>query len=227
MPRKTVNKTHLPFKRYLSAWIDPLRWVVDPSAKTVLDLGCGQGQAMLYIKTRIKPEYCVGVEIFKSYIQISKAQNIHNKYIHSDMRDVSFPAKSFDVVMAAQVIEHVPKQDAWKLVKNMEKFAKKQVIISTPIGECYQPGYGGNKWEEHKSFFYPEEFKKKGYKTIRYGWRWLLDEHSVGLIHKTSNPLFKKSLYVFNILMTPVYYLFQNTCDYSFVAFKDVSKISN
>jgi len=46
--------------------------------QTVLDLGCGPSSPLKNIKN-IK--YSVGVELFKPYLEISKKQKIHNKYL--------------------------------------------------------------------------------------------------------------------------------------------------
>ncbi|HEY4875884.1 MAG TPA: class I SAM-dependent methyltransferase [Puia sp.] len=209
---------------FLIAWTDPTPGVIDKRARSILDLACGQGKPMILIKLRRKINNAVGVELFEPYVQEAKEQKVHDKYLLQDIRKIKFPKKSFDVVLASQVLEHMPKKEAWKVLDNMESIAKMQVVISTPIGECYQPVVKGNKLEEHQSSFLPEDFEKRGYKTIRYGWRWLLDEHSQGLMYKVTHPLLRKLLYLFNLLVTPLYFLFQNSCDYSFVAYKNISE---
>jgi len=215
---------NIPLKILLLAWTDPLPWIIDKSARTILDLACGEGKPMLMIKAWMQIDYAVGVDLFEPYIHYAKQRGIHDKYIKQDIRKVQFPSRSFDIVLASHVIEHMPKKDAWQLIENMEQIAKKQVVIATPVGELYQPKVKGNHLEEHQSSFLPGEFEKRGYKIIRYGWRWLLDEHSSGLMHRISNPWLKKFFYLFNIMLTPIYYIFQNTCDYSFIAYKTITK---
>lgn len=204
------------------SWTDPLPWVVDKKGRTFLDLACGQGKPMQLIKLRMKVRKAVGVDLFKPYIEEAKAAGIHDEYIIKDIRKIDFKPKSFDVVIASHVLEHLSKKEAWRVLEKMEKIAKKQSIVATPIGEMYHPAVDGNVLQLHQSSFTPEEFEKRGYKTVRYGWRWLLGEE--GIVHKVKNDFVRKVLYSFNILVTPIYYLFQGTCDYTFVAWKKLDK---
>lgn len=210
----------LQLKRYLMAWTDPVPWVFDKSAKSVLDLGCGQGKVMDLIRKRVKVKKAIGVDLFESYLNEARKYKTHTKLIQADVRQINFKPKSFDVVLASHILEHLPKKDALELLAKIEKIARKQVIVATPIGKYHQEDLDDNEMQRHLSFFIPEEFEKRGYKTVRYGWRWLLGHD--GLVEKARAEPAKKALYLFNLLLTPIYYLFQNSCDYSFVAHRRV-----
>ncbi|MEK7616868.1 MAG: glycosyltransferase [Patescibacteria group bacterium] len=218
----SLDKKLDPLKIYLMGMTDPLPWVIDHSAKSILDLGCGQGKPMEMIKLRMKISHSVGVDLFEPYIAYGKANKIHDEYIQKDIRKVKFPPKSFDVVIASHVLEHMDEKDAWKVLENMERIAKIQVIIATPIGEHYHPAEDGNIWQLHKSAFTPDEFKKRGYKIKKYGWKWLLGDQ--GIVHKIDSDIIRKFFYALNIAATPIYYLFPPLCDYTFIAYKDVSE---
>src|SRR5262245_42665657 len=118
-----LDKYLRPLKVYILSWVEPECWVIDKSAKTILDVGWGQGLPMEMIKMRMKPERTVGVDLFKPYIKESKKRKIHDEYVISDVRNLKFPPKSFDVVMALQVLEHLKEKDAWKVLKDMERIA--------------------------------------------------------------------------------------------------------
>ena len=210
-----------PLKMFLMAWTDPIPLVIDKNIKTILDLGCGDGKLMLMIRDRIKIDKAVGVDVFKPDIDLAKKRKTHEEYLLQDIRKVNFPKQSFDLVLASHVVEHLPKRDAMKLIAKMEDMAKKQVIIASPIGEMYHPAVGGNVYQIHLSSFTPADFHKMGYKTVNYGWSWLLGED--GLVHKVRSDMIRKLLYTFNILITPIYYLFPSISDYVFVAYKNMS----
>lgn len=210
-------------KIFLMSLIDPLPHVVDKSARSILDLGSGQGKPMAMIKFWRHIERAVGVELYKPYIDQARQLGLYDQYLIEDIRKINFPSKSFDVVMASHVLEHLSQKEGWNLLSKMEKIAKKQVIIATPIGEIYQPMFDENILQEHRSYFLPEQFIKRGYKIIKYGARWILDEHSDSLVYQAKNPYLKKLVYVFNYVITPLYYVFPGMCDYSFVAYKNMT----
>lgn len=215
--RKIFNQ----FTYLILAWTDPLPWIIDKNSKTILDLGCGEGLPMKLIKLRLSPSKTVGVDIFNSYIEKNRQDAIHDVYLIEDIRKVKFPVKSFDIVIASHALEHLQKDQALKVLENMEKIAKKQVIVAAPIGHIYHPETDGNKHQLHLSSFEPTEFEEKGYKVIRYGFRWLLGEGQ--LIDQVNNVVIKEMFFIFHLLATPLFYLFPNLGSYTFVAFKKIN----
>ena len=216
-----IDKALFPVKLWLDSLVDPVCKIIDRSAESILDVGCGQGYPMRLIRIVMKPKNVVGVDLFEKYIREAKKDKLHDKYVISDIRKMKFPAKSFDIVIASHVIEHLPPKDANKFIKDLERIAKKQVIIATPIGEMYHPAVDGNKLQLHLSHFFPKDFKRLGYKTLKYGWQWLLGE--VGLVHRVKSDLVKKLLFLFNIFISPLYYWDQSFADYVFVAYKKIN----
>lgn len=162
---------------------------------SVLDLGCGDNSPLGFIE---KKNYLVGVDGFKKSIQISKDKNIHDKYLHKDILKIKkdFKNKSFDAVVALDVIEHLQKKDGYKLIKLMEYFAIKKVILLTPNGFVNQTGEG-NGLQEHLSGWSVSDFRKLGFKIFgRYGIKSLRGEKAElkykpkilwGLISELSN----------------------------------------
>lgn len=210
------------FKMLLLSYTDPITWILNPKIGTVLDLGCGQGKPMEFINMKLKIKKSVGVDLFEPYIKEAREKKIHSQYFLKDIRKVNFREK-FDLVMASHVLEHMSQKEAWKVLDNMERMAKIQVIAVTPIGEHYHQLEDGNIWQMHLCAFTPEDFIKRGYKVKKYGWKWLLGDH--GIVHTIKNDIARKILYTFNILATPIYYYFQGSCDYIFVAYKDLQSL--
>ncbi len=219
---KQIDKYLYPAKLWLDSLVDPVCKVIDKSAETILDVGCGQGYPIRLIKIMgMKPKKIVGVDLFEKYIKEAKRAKLHDEYVVSDIRKMKFPANSFDVVLASHVIEHLKPSDASKFIKDLERIAKKQVIIATPIGEMYHPPVDGNHLQLHLSHFYPKDFKKLGYKTVKYGRKSLLGEF--GIVHKVKSDIVKKLLFVFNIVISPLYYWDQSLADYVVIAHKKMN----
>ena len=136
--------------------------------KSVLDLGCGNNSPIQDCNI----SYSVGVEEFFPYIQESKNKKIHTEYIQSDIKNINFKTKSFDAVIILDVLEHLTKDDGRRLIKKIEKWAKKIVILSTPNGFISQNSYDDNLLQEHKSGWKEKDYKSLGFKVFGLdGWR--------------------------------------------------------
>lgn len=208
------------FKLQLDAWVDPVCRLIDKSAETILDVGCGPGYPMRLIRLVVTPKYVVGVDLFEKYINEAKKDNLHNKYIISDIRKMKFPKKSFDVVLASHVIEHLPQKDGPKFIKDLETIAKKQVIIVTPIGKSYHPAVDENILQLHISHYYPQDFNKLGYKVLKFGRKGIIGE--TGAVHTIKIDPIKKLLFLIHLVTSPLYYVFPDLANCNFVAYKDM-----
>lgn len=135
---------------------------------TVLDVGCGSWSPLENIKRNF---HSVGVDIHSPSIKEIKKLKIHNEYKIGDVLTINklFKKKSFDAVIALDVVEHFAKKEGNHLIDQMESLATKKVIIVTPYGFTKQTPYDGNPYQEHKSGWYINEFKKRGYRV--YGMR--------------------------------------------------------
>ena len=131
-----------------------------PDCYSALDLGCGSDSLIQHCNI----SFSVGVDMFEPYIEKSKKRRIHNQYIKADIRKVEFKPKSFDAVIALEFLEHLTKEEGYALIKKMEKWAKKKIIISTPNGYVYQNACDKNPFQEHKSGWTVDELKNLGFK---------------------------------------------------------------
>lgn len=98
---------------------------------TILDVGCGRFSPLRMVK---KDSYKVGIDHYEPYISKSKEQFIHNKYVLGDVRALPFKSNSFDCAIATEVLEHLNKDDGLKMIREMERAAKRKIILTTPNG---------------------------------------------------------------------------------------------
>jgi len=146
------------------------------SCNSVLDLGCGHNSLIRYCDIPFK----IGVELFEPYVEESKKKGIHNQYIKGDITEVDFEPKSFDAVVAIDVLEHLLKEEGHDLIKKMEKWARKKIVILTPNGYIHNDIVNGNSLQEHKSGWSAEEFRKLGFKVFGInGWEKLRGEEAL------------------------------------------------
>lgn len=129
----------------------------------ILDLGCGLGYPMETIN-KYKSFVTVGVDLSSARIKECKRRNVHDDYVLCDARFLPFRTKIFDTVLCLEVIEHLHKDDALNLIREMEKLSSLKVIIKTPVG-FLDTGQRANLFDVHKSSWMPLEFQKMGYEV--------------------------------------------------------------
>ena len=137
---------------------------------SVLDVGCGSWSPLAKVK---KNFYSEGFDIHRPSIKKIERTKTHDKYKIGDAEriDKFYEPKSFDAVMALDLIEHLEKKNGLRLLKKMEAIAKKKVIVLTPNGFIKQDSIEDNPYQVHQSGWTVEELKKLGYKV--YGMRGL------------------------------------------------------
>lgn len=128
--------------------------------ESVLDVGSGIHSPIGKIPRTFSLE---GVDMLP---RPKKAMRIHDKYKRGNILNLRelYKKKSFDGVIAIDVIEHLKKPDGLKLLKDLEWIARKKIIILTPAGFHYQGKVDNNPYMRHLSGWKSEEFKKYGYR---------------------------------------------------------------
>lgn len=128
---KLINKLY--FNKVISRVFHTLIYCLKKELKdceSVLDLGCGPRSPIEFIPI----QYSVGVELFELYLKENMNRMIHNRYIHADIREVEFEPRSFDCVILIGVLEHLTKEEDYKLIHKMDEIARKKIVIATTNG---------------------------------------------------------------------------------------------
>ncbi len=135
---------------------------------SVLDVGCGLSMKSQYLDAQVY----VGVDIHRPYLEAARKQSAKGSelvLLNLDALDLCkvFLPQSFDVVMCFDVLEHLRKADALKLLTMCEILARKAVCIETPLGFVPQNidilGLGGDRWQTHRSAWHCDELHELGY----------------------------------------------------------------
>lgn len=146
--------------------------------KTVLDVGCGEDSPLSRIKKTFTSE---GIDIYKPSLKKSKRKKNHDFYKTGNILFLRkhYKDKQFDAVISLDVVEHLNKDKALCLINDMEKIAKKKIIILTPNGFQHQDHLEGNPFQEHKSGWSTLDFQRLGY-TVRglRGFKFVRGEHA-------------------------------------------------
>lgn len=145
--------------------------------ESVLDLGCGSDSQLRFVQGVSKK---VGVDAFEPSIEKARAKGIHDEYLIMPLDQIDIPDKSFDAVIAIDLVEHFEKDESRAFIAKMESLAKKKVFLFTPNGFLPQPSYDNNPWQEHKCGWEAAELQDMGYHVQGVlGFKWMR-----GLYHR-------------------------------------------
>lgn len=135
---------------------------------TVLDLGCGIMQAT----DGLQAKSILGVDVFPAYLEAIKDR--YQTILLSLGETWRFMDDSFDVVICLDVIEHLPKDLALKILSECRRICRKKAIIFTPsefndnaqaIQNSWNLGY--NEHQKHLCQITRVEFRQNGYHVIK------------------------------------------------------------
>jgi len=147
--------------------------------ETVLDVGCGLMSPISHHREMFGR--LVGVDGHIPSMLAARAAGRHHAYCCINLKDVAaiFKPKSFDCVVALDVIEHFTKDDGRALLESLERIAKKRVIVFTPNGFLPQAATEDNPYQLHVSGWTADEMRGFGYDVIGIdGWRPLRGEYA-------------------------------------------------
>src|SRR5437879_9155119 len=131
----------------------------------VLDAGCSDGRG----SELLGPLGATGVDIYRpSLVEVARAHR-RRPVVQADVRRLPFRAESFDVVVSLDVVEHFTKPDAVRLISELERVARRLVVVLTPCGFVSQPPGEDEPWQEHKCGFEAGELEALGYSVSGLG----------------------------------------------------------
>lgn len=115
-------------------WKEIARYLRKYTSGTLVDIGCGRGDFLKFVKADKK----IGVDVFKSRDFPSSL-----KFVSSDARNFSSKIKSADVVFASNLLEHFSDDDADKILDSVKKTLKKDglFILMQPNFRYFYKGY--------------------------------------------------------------------------------------
>lgn len=112
------------------------------SKKTILEVGCGFGRNIKYLKDQgVRPSRITGVDISSEMVKKARRflgkQNVHLKV--ANILNLSFKNNSFDMVFTHGVLMHVKPQDVRPALEELIRVSKNKVIL-------IEQNYGGNEY---------------------------------------------------------------------------------
>lgn len=110
---------YVPESRWQSYW-QQINQVLSFSPKSILIIGVGDGVVVNYLKNYVENVQTLDIEADL------------NPNIVASVTNMPIADNSFDMVMCAEVLEHIPFDEFKKALSEIKRVAKKNVIISLP-----------------------------------------------------------------------------------------------
>jgi len=135
------------------------------SNKKLLDAACGIGFWGFFVRTRsIKQPYLIGIDVWRFALAKINKMKVYDELIQSDVLLLPFKDGVFDVVIACEVLEHLPQKQGYVFLDELERICKEQLIVTTPFGFLPQrETIFGNPYDNHVSKWFPKDFVDRNY----------------------------------------------------------------
>lgn len=101
-----------------------------PNGARVLDIGCGDGDFILYLSTARPDVEAIGVDVSKVAVERAVSRGVNCRVVDSTMPLSSQVEGEFDYVVLMEVLEHIV--DAEAVVRQAIAFAPKRIFITIP-----------------------------------------------------------------------------------------------
>jgi len=148
------------------------------ATSSVLDIGPGLRPMQFFT-----PDTHIFLEGFAPYLEMLQQRYGHEPgrvFLHARAEKAlpMMPDRSVDSIMMIDVIEHLPKARALKVLRHCERIARRQIVIGTPYGFVPQEyeheeldgwNFAHNKLQTHRSGWTEKDFS--------HGWELLLCEN--------------------------------------------------
>ncbi len=106
-----------------------LSWLPE-DAKVILDVGCGDG--------RVTNHLVPAVSVFGTDTNVEKLSLFNHHRCCASSNFLPFPDKAFDLVLIAEVLEHLPEPVFNKSREELSRVSRKYILASVPYNERLQ-----------------------------------------------------------------------------------------
>lgn len=167
---KNDRRLH-PDVTWTHPFLDAVVHFLPEDAKRVVDIGCGPGIGGALCRLYRNPVKLVGLDAFRPYLESLRGLHVYSELIRIDFSRtprLPFRSDTFDVGLALEVIEHLPKRDGKALVEDLKEKCIR-VIASTPNEFFPQDSLDANPFQSHRSAWHVRDFERMGFDVYGVG----------------------------------------------------------
>ena len=95
-----------------------------------LDVGCGEGYVLEYLRGELPHIHLCGVDLDKEALKRARAGNNDTPLYRGDVLNLPFADGSFDMVICLEVLEHL--ESPWLAVDELARVSSRDLLVSVP-----------------------------------------------------------------------------------------------
>lgn len=103
--------------------------LIPPSVWSILDVGCGDGRITNRLIRSVDARV-VGMDVSKEALK-----HVQTEAIHGSVDNIPFADRMFDLVLATELLEHLPSPTYQKALKEIKRIARRWILIGVPWRE--------------------------------------------------------------------------------------------
>lgn len=125
------------YQRVLQRYLDRFGGLLARAApRTVLDAGCGEGYVQRGLYARGHRAEWTGVDMSMGAVEYARRQAPESRWEVADLRATRFAARSFDLVLCSQVLEHIPEPE--RVRDELARVSTRWLLISVPLEPIFR-----------------------------------------------------------------------------------------
>ena len=111
--------------------------ILEMNPDRVLDFGCGEGLFLKEIEARgVELDDYVGIDLREDALQTARSYHPRHRFELVDISQWHSPAASFDLVIACQVLEHLP--DPVSALRRLVGLSSERLLLTVPTEPWFQ-----------------------------------------------------------------------------------------
>jgi 2-polyprenyl-3-methyl-5-hydroxy-6-metoxy-1,4-benzoquinol methylase len=176
---RTYNQLYFTERDHLDLHIaNSIRLICEQhELKSILDVGCGTGRLVKFLRNfKLDARGC---DISVEAVKLARLYNRKNLITHCSATKLNYYEKSFDLVTAVSVIEHLDQQEGEEFIKEVDRILKNNGWLflitpnyNSPLRLILQKHWFGYSDPTHKHFYTPQSLsrlcKKYGFSNIKF-----------------------------------------------------------
>lgn len=124
-------------RRMVDGFAAALQRSLPSTARRVLEVGCGEGRQLTAIGQRFPDADLIGLDL--PDVELEEAWGgVESHMLQASALDLPFADNTFDLVMAIEVLEHLP--DPERALQEIARVAKQTVVLSVPWEPVWRLG---------------------------------------------------------------------------------------